>query len=473
MRRRFAPAVLIALAALASSAHARAARAPLPTLDIRSADRAFAVPATMNRDAVRAWAKTAAIEDLMYVLRRPASELKPLEADLVRAAIARCPGSRADLRRQLTLRLALADPVGSRKELGALVTLVPDLPVRPRSSVFRLGLLLPDTGSYAAYGRAVRAGVDAALADANSVSLHPIEVEMWSTGGDAPDRAAAAVDDAAATSGVLVGELLSVPTFTIASSARLLHLPLISPTATDEGIGKVGPSIFQIGPSGARRGLALARSVLRDGVKRVGLLLPSDLPDSPLAAGFTSLADSLGIEIAYRGHYNPGAADFRIVARAVAAKKLDLLLYDGEARDARVFVSQLARDGTSLALCGGEAFAPENHPKEALLFLEGVHYVGEDWTVPAGVQARLDSVATELGEARGTSLFVRGYYAGRLISTGIHSGKVLTSEELTAWLRSRRDPLPDAAEAGFLDCMSEHARLPVWVVERGKSVPAP
>jgi hypothetical protein len=93
--------------------------------------------------------------------------------------------------------------------------------------------------------------------------------------------------------------------------------------------------------------------------------------------------------------------------------------------------------------------------------------------VPAGVQARLDSVATELGEARGTSLFVRGYYAGRLISSGIHSGNVLCPEELSGWLRRHRDPLPAAAEFGFLDCMSEHARLPVWVVERGKAVPAP
>jgi len=181
----------------------------------------------------------------------------------------------------------------------------------------------------------------------------------------------------------------------------------------------------------------------------------------------------MGVEIAYHGKYTPGAADYRVVARAVAAKKLDALLYDGEPRDARTFISQLARDGTSLALCGGEAFAPENHPKEALLFLEGVHFVGEDWTVPAGVQARLDSVATELGEARGTSLFVRGYYAGRLIASGIHSGGALAPEELTAWLRRHRDPLPAAAAAGFLDCMSEHAKIPVWTVERGKAVPAP
>ena len=453
---------------------ARAPRTPVVTLDVRFADRTAAAPASPARDAtLRGWTRTASLEDLLYVLRRPAAELGRLEADLVRAALARCPAARADLRRQLVLRLALADPAGSRKELGALAALVPELPVRPRASIFRLGLLMPDTGSYASYGRAVRAGVDAALADANSVSLHPIEVELWSTGGDAPDRAAAAVDHAANSAGVLVGELLSVSTFAIASSARLLRVPLLSPTATDEGIGRVGPSIFQIGPSGARRGVALGRSMLRPGMSRAGVLIANDLGESPLAHGFQAIAESLGIEIAWRGSFTPGAPDLRALARAIGAQKLDALMFDGEPGDARVFLGALARAGVSLAIGGGEAFAPESHAADARLLLEGVAYVGEDWTVPAGVQARLDSVATEIGEARGTSLFVRGYYAGRLISSGVHSGGALAPEELTAWLRRHLDPLPAAGAAGFLDCISEHARLPVWTVQRGKAVPAP
>lgn len=464
-------AVLLAAALALAPAPGSAARAPLPVLDLRAADRAAGDPRSAARDAaLREWAKRAPLADLMFVLRRPPSQLRAHEAVMVRAAIARCPGSRHDLRRRLELRLALADP-GARRELGRLAAWVPDLPVRPRASVFRLGLLLPDTGSYAVYARAVEAGLEAALADANSVSLRPIEIRRWSTGDDAPDRAAIAVDSAAAEAGVLVGELLSVPTFTIASGARLLRVPLLSPTATDEGIGRVGPSIFQIGPAGARRGETLGRAVIRGGVRRVGILVASDYGDSPLARGFEAAARSAGAEVAHRGTFTPGAPDFRALARSISQKKLDALLFDGEPRDARVFLTQLAKEGVNLAICGGESFAPDRHAPEARLLLEGVSYVSEDWTVPAGVQARLDSVATELGEARGTSLFVRGYYAGRWIASGVHAG-ALAPEELTAWLRGHLDPLPAAAESGFLDCLSESARLPVWTIKRGKAVRA-
>lgn len=467
-----AGAVLAAAVLALASAPAGSARAPRPVIGLPAADRTIAEPPGPARDAtLREWARTAPLPDLMYVLRRPAAELGAEEGLLVRAALARCPTSRADLRRRLELRLALADP-RARRELGRLAEWVPDLPVRPRASVFRLGLLLPDSGRYAAYGLAVEAGIAAALADANSVSLRPIEISRWSTGDDRPDRAAAAVDSATVTAGILVGELLSVPTFTVASGARLLRIPLVSPTATDEHVGRAGPSIFQVGPSGTRRGVALGRVVLRDGHRRVGVLVADDLGDSPLARGFEAVAESSGIEVAYRGTFTPGASEYRALARAIGQRKLDALLFDGDARDARVLLGQLARDGANLAICGGEAFAPDRYPNEARLLLEGVRWVGEDWTVPAGVQARLDSVAAEIGEERSTSLFVRGYYAGRLVAAGVHAG-ALAPEELGTWLRNHLDPLPEAAAAGFLDCMGESAKLPVWMVERGRVVPAP
>lgn len=456
---------------LAAPAAAAKAKPPAPTLDVRTADRLAGTPPAAPRDAqLAAWARTAGLADLVFVLRRPESELGAAEGPLVRAALDRCPAERAALRRRLELRLALADPRAGR-ELGRLAALVSALPSRPRASVFRLGLLLPDTGRYAAYSRAVQAGVEAALSDANSVALHPVEVARWSTGGDQPERAAAAFDSAATGCGVVLGELLSVPTFTIAAGARLLGVPLLSPTATDEAIGRVGPAVFQIGPSGLRRGAMLGRLALEGGARRIGTLVSGDYDDSPLARGFAAAAESAGVGIAWRGTYAAGATDLRAAARAIAARKLDALLFDGEPREARALIAQLAQGGVSLALFGGEALNPDGFPADARVLMEGVRFAGEDWTVPAGVQARLDSIAAAIGEPRGTSLFVRGYYAGRLIGAAVHSGGALAPEEVAAWLEARRDPLPAAAAANFLDCAAENARIPLYVVRRGRAVP--
>ena len=51
---------------------------------------------------------------------------------------------------------------------------------------------------------------------------------------------AAALDSALETSGVVVGELLSVPTVSLATGARIARAVLVSPTATDESVGAVG-----------------------------------------------------------------------------------------------------------------------------------------------------------------------------------------------------------------------------------------
>jgi len=465
----FAVALVAVSPALAKKAKTPAASA----LTIQDADRWVASPPGDARDrALRAWIPAADLADLMFVLRQPPEVLGAYEAPLVRAALERCVPSREALHRRLLLRSALADPARAKKDWGELGALAPAFATRARASVFRLGALLPDSGHYEPYARAVLAGIDAALADANSVSPHPLERRVWSTGGDTPERAAAALDSAGTSAGVLVGELLSVPTLAIASGARLLELPLVSPTATDEAIGRVGPSVFQVGPSGAARGEALALAVLKGGAKHVGVLTADDLSDGSFARGFADAATAAGASVDWRGTFAPGTPDFRATSRLLITKKLDALFFDGEARDAAALLRQLTKDQVVIQLCGGEGLSPDEHHADTRVLLEGVTFVAEDWRVPQGIQARLDSLAQTIGEERGGSLFVRGYYAGRMVAAAVASG-ALAPEEVTAFLREHLDPRPLAAASNFLDCAGEGAKLRLYTVERGKAVALP
>src|SRR6185503_3871108 len=149
------------------------------------------------------------LPDLMYVLRHPG--LGEAEPELLRQALSRAPGDRAALRRQLSLRLARVAP--KDKSTRGLEM------ARTGGSVFRLAALLPDSGNYESYARAIHLGLAAGLAQAAAATPHPIELERHPSGDDEPARALAVFDSISDHAGCVVGELLSQPTLALAAGA--------------------------------------------------------------------------------------------------------------------------------------------------------------------------------------------------------------------------------------------------------------
>src|SRR5207249_1142120 len=144
--------------------------------DVRAADALAATPPGQARDrTLLRWAAHATLADLLYVLRRPASDLGGAEGPLVEMALARAPAERRALGWRLLARLAPLSPERLKKPLEAFAGRDGDLAARPRASVFRVGTLLPDSGPYLGYGRAVRLGLETALAEGNAGSERPIE----------------------------------------------------------------------------------------------------------------------------------------------------------------------------------------------------------------------------------------------------------------------------------------------------------
>src|SRR5215831_11583299 len=131
-------------------------------MDARAADTLAARGAGGNdRKALEAWSARVSLTDLMWILRRPGRELDGDEPLLVRAALARCPAERVALRRRLSARLA--EPTASARRVTD--TPAPAAPVaRPAASVFRIGVMLPDSGDYAEYSGEIWIGLEAGLA---------------------------------------------------------------------------------------------------------------------------------------------------------------------------------------------------------------------------------------------------------------------------------------------------------------------
>ncbi len=430
-------AAILTLTALLSVPVSTEARSKTPLLDLRSAEAIATRPFNSNLErALKQWAEQASLPELIYVLRHSANELGAAEPLLITSALERTPAARPALRRRLLARLLRAGGGRYRFKTPELADLARDPPRSLDASVFRLATLLPDSGQYEAYSLALRRCVGIGLTDMIRPGPLEIAVQGWSTGEDRPDWALAAFDSAARGSGLLVGELLSVPTLVIATAARSAGLPLISPSAPDESIGALAPQVFQIGPSGYERGMRLAQAVLAGGPQRVGVLLSSAAEGKAFAAGFAAEATRRNGTLVWTDHYAPGTTNFGDAARAVIAKRVELLFWDGDVREVESLLRELARNRVSVRICGGEALSPSRHHTEARVLLEGVVYIDEEWRLSPTVESRLDSLVAEKPGTRASALALRGYLAGRLGAAAVASG-ALCPEEIEAFLATR------------------------------------
>jgi len=447
-------ALLIAAALVPS---ASAAPAKLVVRSAAAADSLLGTPASPARDkAIQEWANRAQSDDLAWLLRRPAGSLGAVEILLLDAALARTSAERVERReRWLARRAAIAPRMLKRGE-----TPLPKLAaLRPDASVFTVGSLLPDSGEYASYSRAVRAALAEGLRHARPAGAHAFKLDTLSTGDSDPARLADGYARLAPRCDVIVGELLSVPTLSLATAANAAGLVVISPTATDERIGGMGPRIFAVGPGPRERARALADAVLGREAATVAITGSTNGVQGAFANAFADEVVARGGRIARREAVRTQAKDLSQQAISLKASGAGVLFWDGPARDVEGLLRALAGEGVSLRLCGGPALSPDGIRANARPLLEGVAWVADDWRLPDPVRAHLDSVARARG-ARIGSLWTRGYLAGRAIAAAVDQG-ARTPGELTELLRGR-------APAGSLDPRITATTLPVFVVKNGR-----
>lgn len=446
---------LLALWFVVSPAHAQS------SADRAAFDALLARPASKARDkAIQQWADRASLPDLFCLLDRPPGELGAGEGPIVEGALRRTPAARAALRRRLLARVAIAVGEKRRFEAGEVAALAREPVMRPYASVFDVSAVLPVSGDYQSYGEMLGAGLEAGLADASAPC--PIRLRRWNSGAESPARAISVFDSAAAVSAVVVGEVLSNTTLALAAAARAQGVTLISPFATDEDVGLAGGHVFQIGPSGYDRGRVLARAALAGGTKRVGILVVSSPSSLAFARGFAAAAESLGSTPVWQERYAQGNAGFRDAVRSIVSKRVELLLWDGDPREAEALLRQLTRDRVSLRICGGPALAPDQHHAEARVLLEGVEFISEEW-VPNAAGGADSSAASD-------PVALRGRLAGHMIRDAIASG-ALCAEEVADHLRARVSSDAYLRDRGFLNVRALGVGLPLYTVTRGRAIP--
>ena len=466
------------LAAIARPAAARACAATLALTVVLVASTAAAPPKPVVRSAVTAdsllgtppgptrdkaiaeWAAKASSDDLAWLLRRPAGALGVVELTLLDAAL-KLTGTgadRAERRQRWLARRAMVAPRVLKKGEQPLPALAA---LRPDASVFTVGSLLPDSGEYAGYTRSVRTALAEGLRHARSAGAYALKLDTLGTGDSDPSRLAEGFARLAPRCDVIVGELLSVPTLSLATAANASGIVVVSPTATDERIGGMAPRVFAVGPGPRERARTLADAVIGRDAASVAILGSSAAVQGAFAGAFAAEVTARGGRVVRREAARTSSSDAAQQAVSLKASGATVLFWDGPARDAETLLRALAAEGVSLRFCGSPTLSPDGMRPTARMLLEGVTWVAEDWRLPEPVRARLDSLA-RAGGARPGSLWTRGYLAGRAIAAAVDRG-ARTSGEVAEFLRTR-------SIGGTLDPSISSATLPVFVVRNGKAV---
>ena len=146
-------------------------------------------------------------------------------------------------------------------------------------------------------------------------------VDAYQKALTATDQARSLVKDSSVIA--IIGPIYSNNAVAAARVAAANGVPLITPTANQNGISALGPTIFQANPDYEQRGRAMARYAVQVlGSHTVGVLAPSDTYAKFLAEGFVKEAKAEGANVAVFQSYQKGTSDLRAQFTAIRAAGL-------------------------------------------------------------------------------------------------------------------------------------------------------
>jgi ABC-type branched-subunit amino acid transport system substrate-binding protein len=220
------------------------------------------------------------------------------------------------------------------------------------SPAFKLGTLLPQTGSLAFLGPPEFAGVKLAVQDINAaggVNGKPITVTNTDSGDTSTDIATTSVDSLIqAGVGAIVGAASSGVSLKVIDKITGAGVVQISPANTSDKFTTYPDKglYFRTAPPDTLQAKALADKMIADGVKKVGILELNDPYGTGLA---TNLQKDLAAQGVSAGNitnkiYDPKAQDFSSEVGAMKQANPDAIVVIGFDESATI-IKQLNEQG--------------------------------------------------------------------------------------------------------------------------------
>jgi ABC-type branched-subunit amino acid transport system substrate-binding protein len=202
-----------------------------------------------------------------------------------------------------------------------------------KGGILKIGVVLPlmlkaETSAARELGVELLDGVRLAVDEYNQESLPRIELDIRDSERD-PSVSARQVTELCNDDKVvaIIGPVFSNEVFASAGIANARGVPMVTPTATANGIAAIGGYVFQANPDYEVRGRAMARyafTSLKDSVFAV--FSPLEPPGKLIAEAFIDEVKLLGGEMIDVQWYQAGATDLRSQLEAMRRKALEKTL---------------------------------------------------------------------------------------------------------------------------------------------------
>jgi branched-chain amino acid transport system substrate-binding protein len=210
----------------------------------------------------------------------------------------------------------------------------------PASQTLKVGVLAPVTGEYSSYAESMINGINLAL----RYSFMQTEVELVVRDTEGDSAKAASLSNQLAEEGAIsiVGPLKSESTLGAAVTAGKTQIPLVSPTASQQGIGALSRFVFQLSPSNQTKGRSLAELAIQEkGLVDFVLFVSDDEGAGELARGFREQAKKLGATILISERFSQETSDFIPTLRKIKRVLLEKPVAGYVSQEEESFVSEI------------------------------------------------------------------------------------------------------------------------------------
>lgn len=341
-------------------------------------------------------------------------------------------------------------------------------PVGPASRVRadRIGLLLPQTGSLALYGRLFEQGAKLAVDEFNALHSRRVSLAVADSRGGAID-AVLAVRRLTAEEGAIaiIGDVFTLPAIAGAIEANAWRVPMVSPVVASDELVEIGPWVFQTRVPATVEATAIAEvAVNKLALQRFAVIAPSRGDRRDAADFFAEEVKRLGRQVVAIEYFEDGVTDFRPQLERVREAAPDALFAVGSVEELLQMLPQAKFHDVQVQMLGLSQWNSDKLVRLARAEIEGAvfpaeaHY-GSNRKEQAAVVAKLATPNTN--EASPVS--IAGYYGTRAVLQAIGEGGA-SREDVRAYLdrHLRGDAETRSARA---------AAVPLVRVRGGKAEP--
>ena len=247
-----------------------------------------------------------------------------------------------------------------------------------------IGLLLPMSGEYLLYGKAVQRGVSLGM------DTTMFRVVTYDTKGDPIDalkatRSMIEHDDVLA----IIGPVLSMPTTAAAGVANNRGIPLISPTSTEGRISGIGSYIFQLNLSLQSQAEAIADFAVSSlGLFDIAIIYPKDAYGEGLSKIFKDVATSGGGRVLVTVGYEAGTTDFKKQILAVKASSPQAIFIPAYPDDIVLIAPQIRYHLFEGTILGAGGWHSEKVTRLGEKYVEGAVFAAVETGYAGGESSR-------------------------------------------------------------------------------------